>query len=126
MPQTAICIYRSANGKVPLTDWLNDLEQREPRAYAKCLERILRLADFGYELRRPIADALRDGIFELRAEAGNVNYRILYFFCGRNVVCLTHGCTKEKKVPPNEIDLAVRRKKQVEQNPELYTAEWEE
>ncbi|MEH1871881.1 type II toxin-antitoxin system RelE/ParE family toxin [Nostoc sp.] len=38
------------------------------------------LAEYGFELRRPAADLLRDGIYELRAKHVRVQYRILYFF----------------------------------------------
>jgi hypothetical protein len=34
-------------------------------------------------LRRPHADYLEDGIYELRWRNGTVQYRILYFFHGR-------------------------------------------
>ena len=126
MPQTAVRVYRAPDGAVPLLAWLEELEATAPRAYAKCLERILRLAKLGRELRRPLADALRDGIRELRIRVGRVNYRILYFFSGSDVVCLSHGFTKEGKVPDAEIDVALARKKQVERDPEKYTADWEE
>lgn len=125
MPQTAIRVFRDADGSVPLTEWLDGLEESEPRAFSKCLASILLLSQLGYELRRPQADTLRDGIHELRFKVGTVNYRILYFFMGSNVSCLSHGFTKESKVPKAEIDLAVRRKKLVESDPDQYTAEWE-
>jgi hypothetical protein len=44
------------------------LKKGERKAWAKCRERIRRLAELGYELRRPHADFLRDGIYELRAK----------------------------------------------------------
>jgi hypothetical protein len=81
MPQTVIRVFRAANGMVPLRDWLEELEEVEPRAYRKCLAQILLLSQLGNELRRPAADMLRDGIRELRMKVGSVNYRILYFFC---------------------------------------------
>jgi phage-related protein len=75
----------------------------------------------GYELRRPIADMLRDGIYELRTRHGTVQYRLLYFFHGQNVAVLTHGLTKEQRVPPELIDEALRRKRRFEQAPEKHT-----
>jgi len=45
---------------------------------------------------------------------------------GSNVACLSHGFTKESKVPDAQIDLAVRRKLLVESDPDKYTAEWGE
>jgi len=92
----------------------------KPRA--KCIVAIERLAERGHELRRPEADYLRDGIYELRKRLGTVNYRILYFFHGRNVAVVSHGCTKRDKVPPREIDLAVERKEAFEANPKKHTA----
>src|SRR5687768_1089314 len=111
MPLTEVRFFREADGEVPLKDWLDELEEREPKAYRKCLERILHLAEHGNALRRPMADILRDGIYELRVRVGEVHYRILYFFSGSNVVALSHGLTKQKKVPEGDIDLAVKRKK---------------
>jgi phage-related protein len=125
MPQTVIRLFRDVDGTIPLQEWLDDLEETEPRAYRKCLARILELAQFGYEMRRPNADTLRDGIHELRAKVGTVNYRILYFFMGANVACLSHGFTKESEIPDTEINRAVKRKRLVESDPDRYTAEWE-
>jgi phage-related protein len=75
----------------------------------------------GHELRRPEADFLRDGIYELRASYQGVHYRVLYFFAGKAVVVLSHGLTKEKEVPPREIDQAVERKLMVEADFERFT-----
>ena len=54
------------------------------------------LAESGYELRRPAADYLQDGIYELRAKHRNRQYRILYFFHGQNLAILAHAITKEQ------------------------------
>jgi phage-related protein len=78
------------------------------------------LATSGHELRRPAADFLRDGIYELRASHGAVQYRILYFFHGRDVVVLSHGITKNQKVPAGEIERAIARKQLVMKDPERY------
>jgi hypothetical protein len=72
-------------------------------------------------LRRPIADVLKDGIHELRPSFQGVNYRILYFFSGRNVVVVSHGVVKESEVPETEIDRAVQRKQCFEADPEAHS-----
>jgi len=104
MQKTNVVIYREKDGSVPLLDWLDDLPNK---VQDKCIARIELLKDKGYDLRRPTCDSLRDGIYELRAGYKNVNYRILYCFQGKNIVLLSHGCTKEKKVPNKEIDRAI-------------------
>src|SRR5690348_14564862 len=75
------------------------------------------------KLRRPAADYLRDGIYELRAKQGHVQYRILYFFHERKVAILAHSLTKEAAIPPVEIERAIKRKKLFESNPRKYTYE---
>jgi hypothetical protein len=56
-----------------------------------------RLSELGHERRRPGADFLRDGIYELRVSL--------------------------RAVPPAEIDRAVERKKRFEANPSRHTYE---
>ena len=75
----------------------------------------------GHELRRPEADFLREGIYELRAKLGTVNYRILYFFHGRDVAVLASAITKENEIPVNEINRALERKRIFVANPAAHT-----
>jgi phage-related protein len=84
--------------------------------------KIRRLAAMGHELRRPDADILRDGIYELRVREGRVNYRILYFFHGREAIILAHALTKEKEVPDADIERAIRRKQAFEADPDRHIA----
>ncbi len=121
MPKTELVLFRDDDGTVPLIDWLQGLESK---ARAKCQVRLERLAELGHELRRPEADFLRDGIYELRAKHLGVNYRMLYFFCGQNIVVASHGFSKQRAVvPKREIDLAIRRKAAFEEDPKAHTHE---
>jgi phage-related protein len=118
LPRTEVYFYRDTDGSLPLLEWLDELPAK---AQLKCSARISRLAEMGNELRRPEADYLRDGVYEVRASCQGVHYRILYFFSGRAVVVLSHGITKERVVPAKEIERAVQRKRQVESDFERYT-----
>lgn len=111
-------LFKAEGGNVPLLPWLDDLPRK---AREKCLARVARLIEFGHELRRPEADFLRDGIYELRASYQGVHYRMLYFFSGKAIVILSHGLTKERDVPKGDIDRAVARKKSVEADFKRYT-----
>lgn len=121
MPRTRLIFYQDNPGFSPVVFWLRELRKENSRAYAKCVTRIQRLAEAGHELRRPEADILRDGIYELRSRLGSVNYRVLYFFHGRNVAVVSHGFTKEAEVPAIEIDRAINRKRAFEKDPERHT-----
>jgi len=123
MPQTDVAFYRETDGEAPVVDWLQALMKTNQKAWAHCRARIELLAQFGHELRRPAADYLRDGIYELRAKQGHVQYRILYFFHGRQVAILAHSLTKEDTIPAADIECAIRRKKLFETNPREHVYE---
>ena len=118
MPKISVVFYQEDAKIVPVLDWLDRLP---PRAQDKCRVRIERLRDLGHELRRPEADYLRDGIYELRVGLQGMNYRMLYFFHGRVAAVLAHGLVKEREVPPREIEEAIRRKRKFELDPERHT-----
>jgi len=121
MPQTTIVFYREHPNSIPVLDWLAELHARDRRAYLKCVELIDRLSQFGFELRRPTADILHEGVYELRGKAGRVNYRLLYFFHGQNIAILAHAITKEREIPAKDIELALSRKAHFELSPEKHT-----
>lgn len=50
-----------------MVEWLLELKDSNAKRGANWWVRIEQLAEMGYELRRPAADFLRDGIYELRA-----------------------------------------------------------
>lgn len=118
MPETEILVFREADGRIPMQDWLDFLPTK---ARAKCLHYMLLLAASGHELRRPIADILRDGIYELRPSHQGIKYRVLYFFRDRDVVVLSHGIMKKEKVPDGEIRRAIERKRLVLADPRRYS-----
>ena len=117
MPEIDVVLFKENDGSVPLIDWLDKVPER---ARIKCLVRVERLSQLGNELRRPEADYLQDGIYELRVTLQGINYRILYFFCEKQGV-LSHGLMKESRVPHGEIALAIKRKAQFEEDPNGHT-----
>jgi len=59
------------------------------------------------EFSRPYADLLEDGIHELRIKLSGDQIRILYFFCYKNIIVLTHVFPKSTdKIPKPEIKKA--------------------
>ena len=118
MPQTQVVFYQDEDGSVPILEWFERLPEK---ALDKCRVKLERLRDLGHELRRPEADYLRDDIYELRVRVGSVNYRMLYFFHENIAAVVSHGLTKEKRVPPKDIDRAVAAKKRFVEDPRRHT-----
>lgn len=127
MPQTEIRFYQEEDGRVPVLEWMLALRWKNRNAFLQCVLRIRRLRSFGYELRRPITDSLRNGIRELRVRQGRTQVRILYFFYGRDVVVLAHALVKREWIDPADIDRALARKHVYETSPDTHTwkGDWE-
>jgi hypothetical protein len=118
MPETAVVLYQDKDGTVPILEWMETLSSK---ARVKCIARIKRLRERGHELRRPEADYLRDGIYELRIDLSGIHYRILYFFHGRTVAVLAHAVVKERQVPLQAIETAIVRRDHFLRNPVQHT-----
>jgi hypothetical protein len=117
MPQSEVVFYKEGDA-VLVRDWL---KKQPKKVQIKCLAYLAQLEAKGHELRRPAADFLRDGIYELRPSYQGVNYRILYFFAGKNVVVVSRGLKKESEVPAVEIDRAIECKEKFEADPAAHT-----
>jgi phage-related protein len=118
MPQIEVLIYCEDDGTAPLVDWLTSLPAE---ARNRCLARLVLLHEKGHELRRPHAENPGEGLYELRVKFFRVNYRMLYFFHGRDAAVVSHGLAKERSIPPAEIELAIERMRKFEQDPERHT-----
>ncbi len=122
MVEVQVLFYKEDDGTIPILEWLDGLPGK---VQDKCTAQVKRLRDLGHELRRPEADYLRDGIYELRLRHQTVNYRILYFFHGKRVVVLTNGLTKEKQISQGDIDKAIALRKRFDTIPESHIFRWE-
>ena len=118
MPATDVVYFAEEDGTCALLEWFRELPEKVRDGVR---DRIWRLKELGYELRRPLADTLRDGVHELRVHRENVQYRILSFFCGQQAV-LSHGFVKRgSRAPAKEISLAASRRSMFEREPGAHT-----
>lgn len=74
VPQAQVIFYQDENSTAPVLEWLKVLIKKDRKGYANCVARIQQLASAGYELRRPAADYLRDGIYELSTFTFNIAF----------------------------------------------------
>lgn len=65
-----VVLYEEDDGSVPVHEFIATVTDR---AKIKIFARIERLGQLGHQLRRPEADYLDDGIYELRTKLGHVN-----------------------------------------------------
>jgi len=103
-----IYYFIDERGYNPVKDFIDSLPVKER---AKVFAYIIELKNQGHNLRRPMADYLGNGIYELRPQ----NNRIFYFFFLRDNVVLVHAIKKKSdRIPEGDLSLCLRRKMQTE------------
>jgi phage-related protein len=119
MPITSVVAFRATGGAVPFLDWFKGLPEK---AQNQCRARLELLKSSGHELRRPACENLGDGIYELRAKANGVNYRMLYFFDGQRAIIVSHGFMKQQaQVAEAEIERAKANRAIYQKDPKAHT-----
>lgn len=101
MKKWHVLYYESADGACPVQEFI---DARKDRDQAKVFSWLSLLEGRGPNLPRPYADLLEDGIHELRLKLTGDQIRILYFFCYKDFIVLSHAFTKRTDaVPASEI-----------------------
>ena len=90
-------------------EFIDNLPTKEQ---AKIFAYIAELKNQGHNLRRPLADYLGNGIYELRPK----DNRIFYFFFLKDSAVLVHAIKKKTdKISKEDLKLCLKRKSQVKQ-----------
>ena len=105
-----LIFYRNISGKCPIEDFIEGLPDEDAK---EIVASIAALRELGNKARRPLADYVEDGIYELRARCLKKRFRVLYTFAGRRIILLLTGFVKKSKaIPTKEIKKARALKKE--------------
>ena len=105
----AVCFFVDERGDKPVEEFILKLP---PKERAKIVAYLNELKTQGHNLRRPMADYLGEGIYELRPQ----DNRVFYFFYLRENAVLLHALRKKMdKIPQNDMNLCIKRKREVEE-----------
>ena len=100
--------YETANGRVPVREFLDELKASDPGDYAAVLRGLVKLRNRQHH-REPLSKALGDGLFELR-HVGKLNTRVLWFFVKGRRIIAAHGIrNKGQAIPARDLDTARER-----------------
>lgn len=116
----ALILYKNLEGQSPVDDYIEGLPRNQK---SKLLAYMGMLKEFGFSLKRPVANSLGGGLglYELRPS----RHRILYFFYQRNTVILLHAFLKQTDaIPRREIDTAWNRKMNYLKQRHHYETAW--
>ena len=104
-----IYYFVDERGHKPVEEFIRTLPTKER---AKIFAYIVELKNKGHNLRRPIADYIGGGIYEIRPKSN----RIFYFFFLKHSAVLVHAIRKKTdKIPEKDLKLCLKRKARVEE-----------
>lgn len=111
-----IYFFVNEKGESPVEEFIAALPNKEQ---AKILAYMKELKRQGHNLRRPMADYLGSGIYELRPG----NHRVFYFFFVGNNAVLAHAIRKKTdKILNEDLLTCMKRKEEIKSQKNLV--EW--
>ncbi len=102
--------YMSPTGRKPVREWILALSENDRHTIGKDIQKV----EFGWPIGRPCCAPLTKGLWEVRsALEGNRIARVI-FCMGDDHMILLHGFIKKtQKTPQTEIELALKRQREV-------------
>ena len=112
-----ILVYHTPKGNNPLGKFFRDLTKKNKQDEITLIKSMIYdLANMGLEIDKKYKNAIKpmgDKIYELRPK----NYRVFFFFFYNDTIYLLNGFEKKtNKTPKNELDIARKYKKEIEQS----------
>jgi phage-related protein len=103
--------YALASGRRPVREWLLALSREDRRIIGRDIQRV----EFGWPIGMPYCRSLGHGLWEVRSDlTGNRIARVIFCITGGEMILL-HGFEKKtQKTPPQDIELALGRKREIE------------
>jgi phage-related protein len=107
-----VAFYRTSSGREPVRDWLHELSDED----RKIIGDDLRTLEFGWPVGMPLCRSIasQKRLWELRSDlTGNRIARLLFCLAEGRLVVLHGFSKKSRKTPAADLDLAVRRMREV-------------
>ena len=112
IPVWTVRFFKTEGGTEPVGDWIKEHAQEEMKLIGGAIKDV----QFLKQWSAPLVKHLRDGVFEIRVNLVSTTARVLFFRAADRLI-LVHAFTKKARTTPaSDLDLALKRKRQYEQN----------
>ena len=102
--------YVSSTGRNPVREWILDLPSEDRRTVGKDIQKV----EFGWPIGRPHCAPLGEGLWEVRSDLGsNRIARVIFCLEDGQMILLHDFIKKTQKAPKQDIDLALKRRREV-------------
>jgi phage-related protein len=104
--------YVTAAGRKPVRDWLLALTIDDRRVIGRDIQKV----EFGWPLGMPYCWGLGHGLWEVRSDlSGGRIARVIFCLIAGEMILLHGFGKKTQKTPTHDIELALRRKREIDQ-----------
>ncbi len=105
-----VVFYATSGGREPVREWLKSLDQDGRRVIGSDILAVQK----GWPLGLPLCRSLGDGLWEVRSKLPSRRIaRVIFAFDAGEIVLLHGFIKKTQKTPPDEIELAMKRLKEM-------------
>jgi phage-related protein len=104
------CFYRTSNGREPVREWLKECDKDD----RKILGEDIKDVEFSWPIGMPLVKPLGRELWEVRSNLPQGRIARILFCVKHGHMILLHGFMKKtQKTPQRDIDLAIKRMKDV-------------
>ena len=105
-----VVFFKTDAGNEPVREWLKGL----PREDRKTVGADILTVQYAWPVGKPLVDNLGDGLWEVRSRLSNRIARTLFAIVDQEIVLLHGFIKKQRRTPPDELELAKRKKQYLE------------
>ena len=103
--QIEVCFYQEESGNTPVRAWLQDLSQDDRKVIGRDIKKI----QISWPVNNLLVKPLGCKMWEIRTRLDNRIVRIIFAFHDSKIILLHGFIKKTQKTPQQEIDLAIKR-----------------
>ncbi|UFH59491.1 type II toxin-antitoxin system RelE/ParE family toxin [Sulfurovum mangrovi] len=111
MKKISALFYENSNGKKPVREWLYSLDEEDRKVIGKDIKTV----EYGWPIGMPVCRKLESKLYEVRSDISDKRIARVIFTVIDEYMILLHGFIKKtQKTPKQDIDLALKRKKDIQ------------
>ena len=106
-----VYFYKTSSGNEPVREWLKDLPKEDKRTIGFDIKTV----QYGYPIGMPLTRVLHgtNGLEEVRSNVSNGIARVIFYVEDDTMVLLHAFIKKTQKTPQKDLDVAIKRYKEL-------------
>jgi phage-related protein len=110
MKRLPAAFYQLPSGREPVREWLRTLDEKDRKVIGEDIKDV----EFSWPIGMPLCRSLGKGLWEIRSDLASSRIARVIFCITDSQMVLLHGFIKKtQKTPDADLELALRRKKEI-------------